>query len=132
METIRKNSKKRQAIMDVLRCTTEHPTAESVFNALKGEYPQLSLATVYRNLNMLQSDGAITSVGTVNGQERFDARLDEHAHFVCRRCFSVYDIELQDDLVYNYEKAMMDKGFCLEERNVRFSGLCPKCVKADK
>ena len=69
----RKYSKKRQAILDALRNTTEHPSAEMLYARLKPEYPDLSLGTVYRNLAMFIRDGAVISVGTVSGQERYDA-----------------------------------------------------------
>ena len=80
MEVQRKNSKKRQAILESLRSVTNHPTAEMIYNRLKPEYPDLSLGTVYRNLAMFLEEGQIISVGTVDGQERYDARTDFHAH----------------------------------------------------
>lgn len=63
----RKYSKKRQAILDALRNTTEHPSAEMLYARLKPEYPDLSLGTVYRNLAMFIRDGDVISVGTVSG-----------------------------------------------------------------
>ena len=53
METVRKKSRKREAMLAALRATTEHPTAEMLYNTLKPEYPELSLGTVYRNLDLL-------------------------------------------------------------------------------
>ena len=94
MENKRLNSKKRRAIYELLRASKEHPTAEMIYNQLKPLYPELSLGTVYRNLAILVEDGLVVSVGKVDGQERFDARLDLHAHFVCSRCHRVSDIEL--------------------------------------
>lgn len=98
MEVQRKNSKKRQAILESLRSVTDHPTAEMIYNRLKPEYPDLSLGTVYRNLAMFLEEGQIISVGTVDGQERYDARTDFHAHLVCRRCRCVTDIEPTDEV----------------------------------
>ena len=57
MEVQRKNSKKRQAILESLRSVTDHPTAEMIYNRLKPEYPDLSLGTVYRNLAMFLEEG---------------------------------------------------------------------------
>ena len=98
MEVQRKNSKKRQAILESLRSVTDHPTAEMIYNRLKPEYPDLSLGTVYRNLAMFLEEGQVISVGTVDGQERYDARTDFHAHLVCRRCRCVTDIEPTDEV----------------------------------
>ena len=63
MSIVRKHSRKRDAILECLRCTTSHPTAEWVYNQLKPTIPDLSLATVYRNLAMFKAEGTIDSVG---------------------------------------------------------------------
>ena len=60
----RKYSKKREAILEALRNTTEHPSAEMLYARLKPEFPDLSLGTVYRNLAMFIRDGDAVSVGT--------------------------------------------------------------------
>ena len=78
MSIVRKHSRKRDAILECLRCTTSHPTAEWVYNQLKPTIPDLSLATVYRNLAMFKAEGTIDSVGVYNGLERFDFRTDPH------------------------------------------------------
>ena len=92
MPIARKHSRKRDAILECLRCTTSHPTAEWVYTQLKPTIPDLSLATVYRNLAMFKDEGMIDSVGVYNGLERFDFRTDPHAHFICRICGAVSDI----------------------------------------
>lgn len=127
MNNERKNSKKRQAILDALQNTVEHPNAEMLYRQLKDSIPSLSLATVYRNLNMLADDGMIVSVGEVNGQERFDGRTDEHAHFVCRKCFRVFDIALPEALADSCAASAGEQGFAVESRTVRLNGLCPRC-----
>lgn len=96
MENKRISSKKRQAIYDLLCEDREHPTAEMLFNRLKPDFPELSLGTVYRNLSVLEEEGLVIRVGKVEGQERYDARLDPHIHFVCTRCHRVTDIELNE------------------------------------
>ncbi|MDL2236326.1 transcriptional repressor [Christensenellaceae bacterium OttesenSCG-928-K19] len=91
MATKRK-SKKRDAIYEVLCSTKSHPNAEWVYTKLKQEIPGLSLGTVYRNLACFQKEGKAVCVGTVNGQDRFDADTSPHAHFVCQGCGSVTDL----------------------------------------
>ena len=85
MDVKRKNSRKRAAILEALAAVTEHPTAEMLYNRLKPRYPELSLGTVYRNLSVLAEEGLVVTVARVDGQERYDARTEPHAHFVCRR-----------------------------------------------
>ena len=72
----RKNSKKRQVILEALAATTAHPTAQELYQQLKPDYPDLSLGTVYRNLSLFAEEGDAMSVGVFRGQERFDARTN--------------------------------------------------------
>ena len=92
MEPRTKHFKKREAILNCLRSTTTHPTAEWVHAQLKAEYPDISLGTVYRNLALFKEQGLVISVGTVNGVERFDADTEPHVHFICRSCHKVDDL----------------------------------------
>ena len=61
-------SRKREAILQKIRGSHIHPTAEWVYQELKNEYPDLSLGTVYRNLTRFKEDGTIRSLGVINGQ----------------------------------------------------------------
>ena len=81
---IRKNSKKRQVILEALAATTAHPTAQELYQQLKPDYPDLSLGTVYRNLSLFAEEGDAMSVGVFRGQERFDARTEPHATCTAR------------------------------------------------
>ena len=87
----RKNSKKRQVILEALAATTAHPTAQELYQQLKPDYPDLSLGTVYRNLSLFAEEGDAMSVGVFRGQERFDARTNPHAHLHCVQCGRVID-----------------------------------------
>ena len=77
------------AILNTLQETTVHPTADWVYARLKPRYPDLSLGTVYRNLKKFCETGKAVSVGVINGQEHFDARVEPHAHLVCKHCGAV-------------------------------------------
>lgn len=127
MSPVRKHSRKRDAILQCLRNTTCHPTAEWVYNRLKLEIPDLSLGTVYRNLAAFKQDGVIDSVGTVGGLERFDARTDPHCHFICSRCGNVIDvdgIDLPDALLEQTRRAL---GVQVGGYRLNFYGYCQIC-----
>ena len=120
-------SRKRQAILDCLRNTTEHPTAEWICARLKPAFPELSLATVYRNLTQFKDDGIICSVGKVNGQERFDANAAPHTHAVCAHCGRVVDVpgvSLPETLFSRVREIV---GFEVHTSLVSFTGICPAC-----
>ena len=117
---IRKNSKKRQVILEALAATTAHPTAQELYQQLKPDYPDLSLGTVYRNLSLFSEQGDVMSVGVFRGQERFDARTEPHAHLhcahepqLCTLAQSVTDAQVLG---------------C----SITFTGLCKACQQAAK
>ena len=129
METRRKNSKKRQAILEALCATREHPTAEMLYQQLKPTYPELSLGTVYRNLGVLVEEGLAVSVVRVAGQERYDATTVPHAHFVCRGCNRVMDMDLPDGMEAVYGTLAQDFDFTAESCTVSVTGVCGNCRK---
>ena len=87
-----KHFRKRDAILNCLRSTDVHPSAEWVYEQLKAEHSDISLATVYRNLARFKERGEIASLGTVNGIERFDGNTEPHVHFICTNCSGVLDL----------------------------------------
>ena len=124
MEKTRKHSRKRDAILACLQHTLTHPTAEWIYSRLKPDIPDLSLATVYRNLAMFRQEGVIRSLGTVDGQERFDFNTSPHAHFICRSCHRIFDIPqplLSEEMLQNACIGRIDS--C----DVSITGVCNNC-----
>ena len=128
MEQRRNNSIKRSAILEALRATKEHPSAEMLYESLKPSIPDLSLGTVYRNLSMFCSDGSAVTVATVGGKERFDARTAAHSHFVCRGCLRVIDVEVGDDASESFSRISERYGFSPESVSLVYTGLCDSCI----
>lgn len=128
MEKTTRYSKKREAILDLLRSTDSHPSADWVYQTLRPVYPDLSLGTVYRNLTRFKEEGLVVSVGTVNGQERFDARVYPHTHFVCRRCGAVLDLPgIKPEEELDLERISRENGVTIEHHELIFYGACPDC-----
>lgn len=128
METVRRASKKRNAIYDALCSTKAHPSAEQLYMSLKNQIPDLSLGTVYRNLGVLMQDGLIISVGNVDGQERYDACTAPHTHFICTCCGRVDDADSSLPLP-PYEEFEKRTGWKLSSHSLCFSGLCSDCLE---
>ena len=132
METKAKQFRKRSAILECLRGTHTHPSAEMLHQMLQQEHPDISLATVYRNLALFKSQGIIQSLGTVGGIERFDANTMPHVHFICTRCCSVTDlpqITVPQQLQSTVESTT---GGRVAECQLSFSGICQSCCQAEK
>ena len=131
MELHSKQYAKRSAILTCLRSTDAHPSAEALHQMLQKEHPDISLATVYRNLALFKSQGVIQSLGTVGGIERFDSNTAPHVHFVCTSCQAVIDlpqIEVPQQL-----KGMVEQqcGGQVSECQLSFSGVCQSCCQKE-
>ena len=127
MEAATKQFRKRNAIMECLRSTDLHPSAETVHEMLRQEHPDISLATVYRNLALFKRQGLIQSLGTVNGVERFDANTMPHVHFICNGCDAVMDlpqVQVPQALGTEAEEAT---GCQVSSCQLTFTGLCQNC-----
>jgi len=124
-----RRSKKRDAMLHLMQRTTCHPSADWVYQQLKAEFPDLSLGTVYRNLNQLREEKLIRQVGVVKGQERFDADTHPHAHFVCNYCGNVIDLPDYSPGGKQIEALSKQFGFMVEEHEFHLKGLCETCKK---
>ena len=129
MERTTKHFRKRDAILSCLRATTEHPSAEWVYEHVRQEVPDISLATVYRNLSFFKDQGTIISLGTVKGVERFDGNTAPHVHFICTGCGRIVDLPgiLVPEELNN--AAARDSGGRVESCQLSFTGLCGECTK---
>jgi len=89
-----KYSRQREAIKHYLASTKEHPTADTVYLHVKEDFPNISLGTVYRNLNLLTDIGEAIKIPTPDGGDRFDGNVIPHNHFLCTICGRLLDLEL--------------------------------------
>ena len=129
MEARSKHFRKRDAILNCVRCTTTHPSAEWVFEHVRQEVPDISLATVYRNLSLFKDQGLITSLGTVKGVERFDGNTEPHVHFICTQCGGVQDLpEISVPEELNSAVARSSGGR-VDNCQLSFTGICGECRK---
>ena len=132
MERNSKQYAKRSAILTCLRNTHTHPSSESVHQLLQAEHPDISLATVYRNLALFKSQGIIQSLGTVDGIERFDANTAPHVHFICTSCHAILDLPQID--VPQQLRGMVEQqcGGKVSECQLSFTGVCQSCCQQEK
>ena len=128
MEGSTKQFRKRNAILETLRSTTAHPSADMVYEMLQKTHPDISLATVYRNLKLFLQQGLVTSIATVKGTERFDARTEPHVHFICDGCDAVTDLDSIP--IPALSTAVEESSGCrVNDCRLIFSGLCKNCQK---
>ena len=129
METTGKQFRKRNAILACLRQSKAHPSAEDVYHMLQQEHSDISLASVYRNIKLFKDEGLIISLGTVNGIERLDGRVDPHVHFACNVCGAVIDVPDVDVPESVPKAAEACLHCCVDDTRLVLTGICENCLK---
>ena len=126
---ILKYSRQRESIKNYLMRTREHPTADSVYLHVKEEFPNISLGTVYRNLNLLTDIGDVVKIPAQDGGDRFDGNVEPHNHFFCTGCGNIIDLDLDMKKIeeVNATAAKNFDGF-IESSTTIFYGKCNKCI----
>ena len=121
-------TKQRAIILDYLRKTGDHPTADQIYDEVKGRMPRISLGTVYRNLEFLCSQGLVCTVDTGCSQRRYECVGELHYHVRCIDCGCVEDLyfELETSIEDLISK---DCDFEITGHRLEFIGYCPKCGK---
>lgn len=111
--------------------SSDHPTAETVWVRVKRVIPDISLGTVYRNLASLAAANKIRQIVTADGGDRFDKTLCTHAHFHCKVCNKVTDVELGagEEIV---RKVQDTTGNEVDTADILFTGTCAECAAAQK
>jgi len=121
-----RHSRQRDVILRVLRSTDSHPTADWIYEQVKQEIPNISLGTVYRNLNFLRDAGEILELTYGNTFSRFDGNAANHYHFICEECHRV--IDLPEPMHTEIDAAVAAKtGFAVKGHRAEFYGICRNC-----
>ena len=119
-------SKQRDAIQKYLLRVKTHPTAEMVYNELKKTNPELSLGTVYRNLDRLSKSGDILRLKGFGEKDRFDGMTQHHYHAKCIKCENITDIFI--DYMSSIDNGIKNSiGLDVLSHELRFDIICSKC-----
>jgi Fur family transcriptional regulator, peroxide stress response regulator len=114
----------RQHVYNLLLQKSDHPTAEEVFIRAKQNMPEISMATVYNCLDALVKCGVARQVTVDRGATRFCPNMEEHCHYYCDECGTVFDVALPAD------STMMPrpKGFKVDHYDIAVHGVCAACA----
>lgn len=116
----------RQEILDYLSQSTEHPTAEEIYDYVKQKLTRISKATVYNNLNFLVDQKMIKMVN-IRGVSRFEMKTKTHHHLICKKCSSIEDFESEDLNNFAVKLIKNESNFEIQEVSTNFLGLCDNC-----
>ena len=125
----RRMTRQRQAIMEMLAKTDEHPTAEMVYEAVRKQLPEISLGTVYRNLDCLTAQGIIKKLQRVGCEDRYDYMRVPHNHAVCTVCGKVFDFVYPLDADALQAAVGGAEAFRLSDADFSVTGVCGECAR---
>lgn len=119
-------TKQKRIILDILRNTQCHPSADWVYEQAKKHIPDISLGTVYRNLNVLKNLGEILELNYGSTYSRYDGNSQNHYHFVCQKCNKLVDVDMP--VYQGLDKMVQDTmGYKVDFHRMEFYGICDEC-----
>lgn len=122
----RRRTRQLAAVYEAIVAEASHPSAEAVFLRVRRALPQISLGTVYRNLQRLTEEGKVRVLLSGKRTTRYDAVTVEHDHFICQQCGHVLDLCLQQDR--HVDVASLEaQGLLVTRQSVLLHGLCQPC-----
>jgi len=121
-------SRQREIILETLQENVVHPTAEYLYPLVKEKDANISLATLYRNLNQLAQNGMIKKIDGLEAASHFDHNTHEHYHFICNKCKKVFDIpsSVAPEIIKRIEE---ETGFRVKGCDIAVNGICKECKK---
>ena len=123
---IRRETKQREAIFNILRHTDSHPTADLIYDEVRKVVPKISKGTVYRNLKILREDGEISELNLSGTVSRYEGNQENHYHFRCESCGRVYDLNEPINQELD-ERIAKNTGFKVKYHQLEFRGICKDC-----
>ncbi len=119
-----KPSIQRLKVYEYLYNNKTHPTVDNIYINLVEEIPTLSKTTVYNTLKLFVDNGIVKAITIEDNEVRYDAFMENHAHFKCDVCGIIYDVEV--DL--SQLKIVKSDGFKIDKTNIYLNGKCKKCL----
>jgi Fur family peroxide stress response transcriptional regulator len=130
IETLRKKGYKattqRIAICRFALHSRDHPSAQRIYNEVKKVHPTVSLATVYKTLQILTEKGMIQELDLPESQARFDSNVEPHINLVCLQCGNIQDFD--DNAAREIVERVAAKAeFTWTGQRIDIYGICKKC-----
>ena len=128
---MRRQTIQRSLVLKAVNKLQCHATADEIYEEIIKEHPNVSRATVYRNLNLLSETGHIRKIEIPGGADCFDHLCHDHCHVKCEKCGRIFNVDME--YVTGLEKNIRnDRGFSFTGYDIIFRGICPNCQKSPK
>lgn len=120
----------RHAILEFLINSMIHPTADDIYKALEGKFPNMSVATVYNNLRVFKDVGLVKELTYGDASSRFDYVTSDHYHVICEQCGKIVDFHYPglDEVEALAEHVT---GFKVSHHRMEIYGVCSSCQKKE-
>ncbi|WP_040912224.1 peroxide-responsive transcriptional repressor PerR [Lentibacillus jeotgali] len=120
----------RHAVLEYLLNSMVHPTADDIYKALEGKFPNMSVATVYNNLRVLRKIGLVRELTYGDSSSRFDFNSSEHYHIICEECGKIVDFHYPTlDEVESLAEQVT--GFDVSHHRMEIYGKCEECQQME-
>jgi Fur family peroxide stress response transcriptional regulator len=125
MRKLARNTKQREVIWRAIKNDKSHPTADQIYDKVRKQLPNISLGTVYRNLQKLIAEERV-QVLMLGRSQRFDPLAEQHQHFICQTCDRVYDVFVATQKELK-PRQLPHEGFKVTSHHLAFYGTCKYC-----
>ena len=102
-----------------------HMSINELYSTLLVKFPSISLATIYKNINIMLEKGFLLEVKLSDQKNVFELVKNNHSHVVCLKCTDIIDIDLNIEAILHEVKSISD--YKIESNSLIFNGICPRC-----
>ena len=100
-----------------------HINIDDIYDDVKEQHPTLSLATIYKNIILMQKNHVIVEVPMNGEKSKFELIKDDHIHLICQTCGHIQDTEITPQT----KEALVIENFQLSSSQINLYGLCQQC-----
>ena len=100
-----------------------HINIDEIYEDVKEQYPTLSLATIYKNIILMQQNSVIVEVPMNGEKSKYELKKDDHIHLICQQCGSIQDREITQST----QKTLVIENFKLNNSQINLYGVCQNC-----
>lgn len=117
----------RMELIRLIAASEGHPSASQLYERIKVQFPTMSLATVYKTLDLLKELGEVLEIGLRDDSHYDGNKPYPHPHLICTKCQNISDGELDTAVKHIVQEVEKNFGFRIEKHQLDFYGLCPDC-----
>jgi len=122
----------RMELIRLIALSEDHPSAAQLYERIRVRFPTMSLATVYKTLDLLKAMGEVLEINLRDDSHYDGNRPDPHPHLICTRCGRIMDGELETAVKHMVQAVEQNLGFQIIRHQLDFYGLCPRCQKKSR